>query len=177
MDTLPACSRSSPMNTLSPFVEPIELPIRRLFVRRKSLGVKFSCLIVSDGFPHWILALRPMDWSQVLWMQFDSAPVNLLPLLETFLSPLQDVLTTVPFEATHFAALSASVDILLCSGSEARLSQVFSNDRPLLIHRECCFESFAPGHALSSRLLASSMAPSHARWSYKRQPSYGLPAR
>jgi hypothetical protein len=57
-------------------------------------------------------------------MQFDSSPTNLLPLLELFLPTLQNALAPVAFEALHFAALVASVDVLLFSGSAARLTQI-----------------------------------------------------
>jgi hypothetical protein len=84
--------------SFSPSVASTSEPVKRLFVQGKLLGVKFKCLVVSDGFPHWLVALRPMDWSTIQWMQFALTPTNLLPLLETFLPALQKSLAPVSFE-------------------------------------------------------------------------------
>jgi hypothetical protein len=67
-----------------------------------------------------------MDWSVIHWIQFDPSPQNLLPLLESFLAPLQNALVPATFEAICFAPLGASVDVLLFSGSEERLIQIAS---------------------------------------------------
>jgi hypothetical protein len=113
----------------SPVVEarlPASIPNKRTFVRGKALGVKFRCLVVSDSFPHWLLALRPMDWTAIYWMQFGSLPLNLVPLLEQFLPSLKHSIVPIDFDALHFATLVASVDVLLVSGSEATWTQISS---------------------------------------------------
>jgi hypothetical protein len=133
-----------------------------LFVRGKSLGIKFSCLVVSDGFPHWLLALRPMDWATIHWMQFAPTPSHLLPLLETFLPTLRKSLAPVSFEALHFARLSASVDVVLFSGSEYRLTQItsFKTSVPIM-----CI-SGGPLTAFSCSLITSLGLKIH-RWRHK----------
>jgi hypothetical protein len=98
--------------------------LKRMFVRGKALGVKFRCLVISDGFPHWLLSLRPKDWSQIHWMQFGSCPTNLLPLLEAFLPTLKSSLVHASFDASTFSQLLVSVDIMLFSGSDSALNQV-----------------------------------------------------
>jgi hypothetical protein len=72
-----------------------------------------------------------MDWSKIHWMQFDSSPPNLLLLLESFLAPLQNALVPATFEAIRFAALGASVGVLLFSGLEERLIQIASFKLPV----------------------------------------------
>jgi hypothetical protein len=102
-------------------------PNKRLFVRGKALGVICGCLVVSDGFPHWLLALRTMDWLTIYWMhQLGDVPQPLLPLLESFLPSLQNVLSSTVFKECTFSTLVESVDVLLFSGSDAALMQVLS---------------------------------------------------
>jgi hypothetical protein len=59
-------------------------------------------------------------------MQFNFSPLNLLPLLESFLALLQNALVPATFETIRLATLGASVDVLLFSGSEERLIQIAS---------------------------------------------------
>jgi hypothetical protein len=92
-----------PSHMVAPSIEPMTQPPNKwLFVREKLLGSKFWCLVISNGFPHW---LCPMDWSMIHWMQFDSSPMSLLPPLKTFLPTLWNALAPVSFEAFHFATL------------------------------------------------------------------------
>jgi hypothetical protein len=101
-------------------------PCPRRFVRGKALGTKFRCLIISDGLPHWLLALRPMDWSYIHWMQFHPPPSASLALLESFLPALKNSLFPATFDALQFVALLNSVDVMLVSGSAATMHKVLA---------------------------------------------------
>jgi hypothetical protein len=103
-----------------------------------------------------------MDWSKIHWMQFDSSPPNLIPLLETFLVTLQDSLVPVTFEAIRFAALVASVDVLLFSGSEARMTQISSFKPPVPM---ICMSN-APLNVLRRPALSTAGLKLH-RWRHR----------
>jgi hypothetical protein len=95
-------------------------------------------------------------------MQFGSTPKNLLPLLETFLPTLRDALVPASFEALHFATLLASVDVLLFSGSDSRMTQImsFKSSVPTL-----CIP-MSPQQGLKRSLLSASGLQSH-RWRHR----------
>ena len=59
-------------------------------------------------------------------MQLGTVHQSLLPLLESFLPPLQKVLISTDFEDSQFSDLVESVDVFLFSGSDAALTQVSS---------------------------------------------------
>ena len=149
-----------PVLELSPDVPAASL--KRLFVRGKVLGVSFRCLVISDGFPHWLLALRQMvlDLNPLDAVGgCSSAPIT---LLESFLPLLQKVLISTAFDDSKFSTLVESVDVLLFSGSDASLTQLpsFSYSVPTMcIPRD-------PTAALRRATLAKSGLHSH-RWRHR----------
>jgi hypothetical protein len=132
----------------TPWIPSLSCP--QLFVRGKALATKFRCLVVSDGMPYWLLALRPMDWSSIRWMQFAPPPEGLSPLLKNFLPSLRSSLIPVTFEALLFPALLDSVDVLLVSSTDDMMRKIlaFEHKVPTL-----CMPS-KPGESLRHKTLA-----------------------
>jgi hypothetical protein len=104
-------------------------------IRGKVSGVRFRCLVISDRFPHWLLALRPLDWSSVYWMTLGSPDPSLDLVVESFRHRLKGLLHPVTFDAQHFALLSSRVDLILISGcnSTMQLALPLVNRTPTLL--------------------------------------------
>jgi hypothetical protein len=132
----------------SPRSDPESIP-SSLLIRGKVTGVRLKGLVLSEGFPHWLLALRPVDWSSICWMQFGSYDPSLDLLLDVFLLRLKGILRPVPFDVSQVSSLLADVDLVLVSGSDLLMQRVL----PLIKHTPVLL---LPGHP-QNRHVSSTM--------------------